>query len=137
MTGFTTMQTARVGSSYTSIASSGSPTAHIVSSYETLTTEAYAASYMVICVEDVANNNHEMFELNVLNSVVVPIQNFVEYGNVATSVGLGTVGVTTSGNNVNVVYTPNAGIGVQIKAFFVNLRETDVDFDLNLSLIHI
>ena len=131
VTGFTTMQTARVGSSYTSIASSGSPTAHIVSSYETLTAEAYAASYMVICVEDVANNNHEMFELNVLNSVVVPVQNFVEYGNVATSVGLGTVGVTTSGNNVNVVYTPNAGIGVQIKAFFVNLREPDVDVDLN------
>ena len=130
-TGFTSMTTARVGSSYKSIPSSGSPTEHIISSYETTTAEAYSASYMAICVEDTANNNHEMFELNVLNSTARPVQNLVEYGNVATSVGLGTVGVTTTGNDVHVVYTPNAGIAVEVKTFFVNLREPLADVDLN------
>jgi len=131
-TGFTSMTTARVGSGYTSITSSGSPTAHILSSYDTASIdEKYAASYQVVTVEDTANNHHEIFELGVLNSVTIPTQEFVEFANVSTNSGLGTVGVTTSGNFVNVVYTPNPGIAVEVKNFFVDLREISLTNNLS------
>ena len=120
-TGVVTMNSAQIGSAYTSIPSSGSPTAHTVSSYD----DPYSASYQIITVEDTANNQHEFFEFNVLNSKTIPVQHYVEWANVQTHSGLGTVGINTTGNTVQVVYTPNAGIGVEIRAFKVDAREID------------
>ena len=122
--GITTMNTARIGSAYTSIASSGSPTAHIVSQYDTATvSEKYSASYQVITVEDSANGDYEMFEIGVINSLTIPTQGITPYGVVETNSSLGTVGISTSGNFVRVTYTPNPGIAVKVKSFFVDLRE--------------
>jgi hypothetical protein len=135
--GITTMNTARIGSAYTSIASSGSPTAHVISSYDTRSpSDNYSASYQVITVEDTSNNEHEMFELGVINSLTIPTQGITPYGNVETDSSLGTVGVSTSGDLVQITYTPNPGIAVEVKTFFVDLREispdvTDNKIDLN------
>ena len=135
--GITTMNTARIGSAYTSIASSGSPTAHVVSSYDTRSiSEKYSASYQVITVEDTANNKHEMFELGVINSLTIPTQGITPYGIVETDSSLGTVGITTTGDLVQITYTPNPGIAVEVKSFFVDLREifpdvTDNKIDLD------
>ena len=123
-TGFTSMSTARVGSGYVSIPSSGAPTEHVLSSYDTASIdEKYSASYQVITVEDTVNNHHEIFEFGVLNTLDIPGQQYVEFANVATNSGLGTVGVTATGNLINVVYTPNPNIAVEVKNFFVDLRE--------------
>ena len=136
--GINTMSTARIGSAYTSIASSGSPTAHVVSSYDTVSAdENYSASYQVITVEDAANNHHEMFEIGVINSLTIPTQGITPYGVVQTDSSLGTIGISTSGNLVQVTFTPNSGIAVEVKSFFVDLRElspdniTDNKIDIN------
>ncbi len=122
--GITTMNTARIGSAYTSIPSSGSPTAHVVSQYDTATiSEKYSASYQVITVEDSANGDYEMFEIGVINSLTIPTQGITPYGVVETDSSLGTIGISTSGNFVRVTYTPNPGIAVKVKSFFVDLRE--------------
>ena len=122
--GITTMNTARVGSGYVSIPSSGSPTAHVVSQYDTASvSERYSASYQVITVEDAANGDYEMFEIGVLNSLTIPTQGITPYGVVETNSSLGTIGISTSGNFVRVTYTPNPNIAVKVKSFFVDLRE--------------
>ena len=122
--GITTMNTARIGSAYTSIPSSGSPTAHVVSQYDTSTiSEKYSASYQVITVEDTANGDYEMFEIGVINSLTIPTQGITPYGVVETDSSLGTIGISTSGNFVRVTYTANPGIAVKVKSFFVDLRE--------------
>ena len=120
-TGVVTMNSAQIGSAYTSISSSGSPTAHVLSSYD----DPYSASYQIITVEDTANNQHEFFEFNVLNSKTIPTQHYVEWANIQTHSGLGTIGVNTTGNTVQVVYTPNPGIAVEVKSFKVDAREID------------
>ena len=122
--GITTMNTARIGSAYTSISSSGSPTAHVVSQYDTATvSEKYSASYQVITVEDTANGDYEMFEIGVINSLTIPTQGITPYGVVETDSSLGTIGISTSGNFVRVTYTANPGIAVKVKSFFIDLRE--------------
>jgi len=140
--GITTMNTARIGSAYTSIASSGSPTAHVVSSYDTIdASENYSASYQIITVEDTSNNHHEMFEIGVVNSTTIPTQGISPFGIVETDLSLGTVGIATTGNLVQVTYTPNPGIAVEVRSFFVDLREispdniTDNQIDLNDGLL--
>jgi hypothetical protein len=122
--GITTMNTARIGSAYTSIPSDSSPTAHVLSSYDTVSTsEKYSASYQVVTVEDLANNEHEMFEIGVLNSLTIPTQGITAFGVVETDSSLGTIGVSTSGNNVQVTYTANPNTAVRVRSFFVDLRE--------------
>ena len=122
--GITTMNTARVGSGYVSIPSSGSPTAHVVTQYDTASvSERYSASYQVITVEDAANGDYEMFEIGVLNSLTIPTQGITPYGVVETNSSLGTIGISTSGNFVRITYTPNPNIAVKVKSFFVDLRE--------------
>ena len=134
-TGFVSFASGKVGSGYTSIPSSGSPTEHIVTSYDTSNPVDIQSGYHFISVEDTANNQYEIFELGSLtasidnNQLPPGTQHFVEFGGVQshglTIAGLGTVGLSTSGVNLNVVYTPNPGIAVEVKSFDINPRELD------------
>ena len=131
-TGFVTMTTAKIGSAYTSISSSGSPSAHVLSSYDTVDPgEKYSASYQIITVEDTGNGDYETFEFGLINSKTITTQNYVEFGNVTTNSSLGTIGVNTTGDNVQVTFTPNAGIAVEVKSFFSDLREIEPNTKVN------
>ena len=116
--GTVSMEVTNLSSYYKSIASSGSPTANLIATYD----NPFAAEYFVVTVHDTTNNEYEMFECNVLDS-----DNFmiVKYGDVTTNVGLGTVGVTKTSNTTNLVYTPNASINVEVRAFGIGLKNFD------------
>ena len=113
--GTVSMEVTNLSSYYKSIASSGSPTANLIATYD----NPFASEYFVVTVHDTTNNEYEMFECNVLDS-----DNFmiVKYGDVKTNVGLGTVGVTKTSNTTNLVYTPNASINVEVRAFGIGLK---------------
>ena len=116
--GTVSMEVTNLSSYYKSIASSGSPTANLIATYD----NPFATEYFVVTVHDTTNNEYEMFECNVLDS-----DNFmiVKYGDVKTNVGLGTVGVTKTSNTTNLVYTPNASINVEVRAFGIGLKNYD------------
>jgi len=101
------------------IAASGSPTANLVASYN----NPFASEYFIVQVQDTTNNEYEMFEFAILDSV--SNEAFVKYGDIVTNVGLGTVGVTKTGSTTNLVYTPNAGIDVNVRAFGIAMKSFD------------
>jgi hypothetical protein len=108
-------------SSYTkSITASGTPVPNVIASY----TNPFTSEYLIICVEDVTNNEFELFEMVTLDNVFE--ENLVEYAKVNTgSIGLGTVGLTSTSSEINITYTPIAGIDVEVRAFGVSLKNFD------------
>jgi len=117
-TGVYNLDVSRLKSTYVAIAASGSPTANVISSY----TDPYSASYNVVLVKDTTNNEYEMFELGLCNSS--NNENFVDYGNIRTGSSLGQVGVTST-SNVNITYTPIAGIDVEVRTFAIDMKIFD------------
>ena len=114
------LDVARLKSTRTVIASSGSPVANIISTYS----DPYSASYSVVLVKDTTNTEYEMFEFAMCNSS--SNETFVEYGNIHTGGSLGQVGISSVGvSDKNITYTPNAGIGVEIKTFTIDLMIYD------------
>ena len=114
------LSTVDLESNYKAISSSGSPSAVVISSYD----QRFAnASYNIVTVKDTTNNEYEIFESVILNSS--NIQTHVEYGNVQTSGSLGSIGITSVGNNINLTYTPNANIGVQVRSLQIPIRVFD------------
>lgn len=126
-TGNYDLDVARLKSTQTTIASSGSPTANVISSYNT----PYSASYNVVLVTDTTNSQYEMFEFGMCNSS--SNQTFVEYGNIRTGANLGQVGVSSSGTTKNITYTPIAGIDVEVRTFAIDL----MIFDSNTNPVEI
>ena len=97
------------------IAASGSPTANLVANYE----NPFACEYFIVQVTDSTNNEYEMFECAVIDSTN---EGIVKFADIKTNVGLGTVGVTKTGSTTNLVYTPNASIDVNVRAFGISLK---------------
>ena len=58
-----------------------------------------------------------MTEVCVLNSSTN--ESWIEFGTVQTSSGLGTVGIQSTGDYMELMYTPNASIAVQVRVFEV------------------
>ena len=114
------LDVSRVGSSYSSISASGSPTQNIVASY----IPPSESGYYIFTVEDNTNNRYEMFEFAALNSS--SNECYVEFANLETSGHIGTVGVTTNvDGGINVVYTPEAGIDVEVRSYFTEMMIYD------------
>jgi hypothetical protein len=107
-------------SNVANIAASGSPTANTIASYH----EPYETSYFIVSVEDLTNDNYEMFEVITLNDDNGH-EVFTEYGNIASSSGLGTVGLTTADGGVQLTYTPIANAEIQVRTLGMKLQVHD------------
>tara|TARA_B100001094_G_scaffold63763_1_gene59721 strand:- start:2514 stop:14540 length:12027 start_codon:yes stop_codon:yes gene_type:complete len=114
-TGDHTLRTGRIKSSYTSIASSGSPLPVVISSYN----DPYSANYSIVVVEDTTNNDLEMFELGMCNSTWNEV--LTDWAYTRTSGTLGQVGVTSTSTTKNITFTPNPGIDVKVRTFGIDL----------------
>ena len=114
--GSTDLDVARVGSSYSSISASGSPVANPVASYTT----PYESGYFVVVVDNTTDNEYEMFEFAAISSS--SNQAFVEYANLATGSGIGTIGITSTADNIDVVYTPVANKAVEVRTYFNQMQ---------------
>ena len=113
------------------IASAGSPTATVVGQYGTTADTEVDAAYGIIVVSDKTNNIHQMSEFTIVDDDTTV--SLTEYAAVDTSggestVGLGTLGATRSGNVTVINFTPNPSIDVHVKTFINKLNTAE---DLN------
>ena len=131
-----------VGSAYTSISSSGSPTENTIISINTVLDDQRRTRgmYAIACVEDTTNNEHQVSELMVL---ATSDDAFIsEYGNLETSSGIGTFGANVVGNNLELYFTPNPSIDAEVRLFYNSLTVIDPELlpneiDLNNALIDV
>ena len=135
-TGSTVLSCGRVSSAYTSISSSGSPSAVGITSYTAVGTAATSGGYYLLSIEDTTNNNYSLAEVCVLNSALT--ESWIEFGNVDTGAGIGTVGIQSTGNYIELMYTPIASADVQVRMFKMEARpfngnSDSTEIDLNLS----
>jgi hypothetical protein len=129
-TGSFDLDITRVGSSYSSISASASPTTNVISSYTT----PYESTYCVVVVENTTDSEYEMFEFAAINSSSNEF--CVEYANTSTGLGIGTIGISSITGGLDILYTPVANKAVQVRTYFNQLQITTenanpTDIDLN------
>jgi len=111
---------ARFGAASTSIASTSSPTANVISEYP----DNYDAAYYIVQVSDITNNRHQLSEVVVVNDDSGDTY-ITEFGNIETHSGLGTVGVVTTTNSTRLTFTPLPNIETNVKVYFNSLVDLD------------
>jgi hypothetical protein len=124
------LQYARIRSDYLSISSSPTPTQNVVGSYA----NTYGGAYFVL---QATNKNNGDAYLSEIVSVVSDSETyFVEYADLQTNVGLGTVGISLSGANTQLTFTPIENTDVEIRVFasLLKFEETSLlESSINLS----
>ena len=120
------MKHARIEGRTTSISSSGTPGIHTIASYP----DTYDVAYFVAQVADTTNNQYQMTEL-------IAVDDFTdadtaretydtEFGEVGTSVGLGTFGTRVSvAGTTELTFTPAANIDTVVNVYMNALRHQD------------
>ena len=114
---------AHLNSKVTRISASGSPGINTIAKYDLVEGDEHSGSYVLISIEDTTNNRYEMAEVIVANDSTDVY--LTEYGNVKTAVGLGTIGAERGADDVSVVFTPLAGIDVQVRTFQMAIQLID------------
>ena len=124
------MKHARIEARTTSISSSGTPGIHTISSYP----DDYDVAYFVAQVADTTNNQYQMTEIIVVDDFVSggsSLETYdTEFGEVGTSVGLGTFGTRVSASGTTeLMFTPTASINTVVNVYMNALRHQDDDKD--------
>lgn len=120
-----------IDSGIVSISSSISPVKTKISGYSS----PYESAYYIVSIEDTVNNMHQMNEIVVTNDQSDAF--IVNFGEIYTNSGLGTFGVDISGNNVDLMFTANPNIDVQIRTYKNSLNlvsqydQSKVKLDMN------
>jgi len=124
------LDVSRVGSSYSSIAASSSPTTNIIASYA----DPSESAYYFVTIENTTDGEYEILELGAINSS--SNEAYVEFANVKTGGNIGTIGIQTGADGIDVVYTPVANKAVQVRTYFTemnifdeNNRETEINIE--------
>jgi hypothetical protein len=146
--GFDSESIAFIDSSITSIASSTSPIENVIAKYNNsafnpITSEdQHDASYFIVCVEDITNNEYQMSEVIVVDDDTTTY--ITEYGNVETSSGLGTIGAGVGTTFTELYFTPNPNINVQVRVFQTSLQlvtptplTPNLEIDLNNAKLNV
>ena len=139
--GFDEQSIGFIDSRITSIASSTTPTQHIIAEYNNInydptdSEDQHDAAYYIVCVEDVTNGQYQMSEV-----IVVDDENeayITEYGNVETISGLGTIGAGAGTTHTQLYFTPNPNIDVEVRVFQTSLQlvnQTPLNPQLKINL---
>ena len=109
-------------SGQTSIAATSSPVPVVIDAFSS----PYDSEYYIISVEDLTNNNYEMFEVVSVYGNAVAESHFVEFANVSTGSSIGQVGIDTASNEFQLTYTPNVNTEVQVRVFGLMTRIFDL-----------
>jgi len=117
---------ARIQSGFAAVTSSPTPGITTVITYPA----EYDAAYFIVQVSDTTNNRYQLSEFIVVDDYNVSDGSGdtydVEYGNLETSVGLGTLGSRVSAaGTVELLYTPLAGIDAEVRVYMNAVRIQD------------
>lgn len=128
--GSTSLENNQLSSNYVSIASSTSPNANIIKTYNNQT---YSCAYCIVSIEDATNNNYQVSEILVVdNKNNVPSfastdAYISEFGIIQTNTSLGTITANVSGTNTNLYFTPIPGIDAKVRVFQHSLGLSNLD----------
>jgi len=133
-TGISSISTNQLKSSYTSIASSTSPTQNTICEYNR---SVFNSAYYVVSVTDTTNNRTQLSEVILINdnsNVFI-----TEFGKIFTDDELGSITAGISGDNIQLYFTPIENISTQVRVFENILGVIDLypesPIDLNSSSI--
>ena len=134
---FIEMKHSRIESRVTSIPASISPEENVISEYPCDGT--YDVGYFMIQVHDSTNNEYQFSEFVVVDDYQPTISDYdtynTEFGEIATSSGLGTFGSRVVKSSVGeeattqVLFTPLPGIDVSVSVYMNALRNEDDEKD--------
>ncbi len=132
--GTTKLQFAEIDGRTTSISASGTPGVTTVSQYG----NDYDSAYFIAQVADTTNGRYQISELVVVDDYLDATNSydtyFTEYGNIETSIGLGTFGTSIdSTGTVSLLFTPNASIATKVTVF-KNAVTLDQDTTLGVAI---
>jgi len=119
--GTVTMDRAILETRTTSISASGSPTPQVVGSYS----DTYDTGYFIVQVADTTNNEYQMSEVLVVDDGTDAY--LTEFANVETLSNIGTIDANRNGSNVELTFTPNPSINVQVKVYMNAQYHVDSD----------
>jgi hypothetical protein len=125
----------KITSHYTNISSSPSPGITTISTYNS----AYNGSYCIVSVEDLTNNQHQVSELIFIDDDSEVYLS--EFGILQTNSSIGSIGATiTPSGDVNLTFTPNENIDVQVRVYqnsigVANVSISDREINFTNSLI--
>lgn len=130
-----TLNTTILDSRITSIASSTSPIANVVSEYSS----DYSCAYYVISIEDTTNGQYQVSEVVVADDGITP--SITEFGVVQTGSNLGNFDCSISGGKTQLTFTPISNANVQVRVFqnalrLVDTGNTNTLIDLNNASIN-
>jgi hypothetical protein len=120
-TGTTILNAGYLESSVTSIASSTSPVANVISEYS----NAYSSAYYIACLEDLTNNQYQISEIVVVDDGTTA--SIVEFGYLQTNSTIGDFDASISGGKTQLKFTPIPNSEVQVRVFQNALRNADPD----------
>jgi len=105
------------------ISSTVSPISTVVVDYD----DIYDTAYCIVQVTDTTNNRHQISEIVIIDDDSEVY--FTEFGNIETSVGLGTFGATRSGGITQLTFTPLPNIAVDVRSFVnsISIASTTTD----------
>ena len=116
-----TLNTTILDSRITSIASSTSPVANVVSEYS----NDYSCAYYVVSIEDTTNGQYQVSEVVVADDGTTP--SITEFGIVQTGSNLGDFDCSIAGGKTQLTFTPISNADVQVRVFQNALRLVDID----------
>ena len=114
-----TLNTTILDSRITSIASSTSPVANVVSEYS----NNYSCAYYVVSIEDTTNGQYQVSEVIVADDGTTP--SITEFGIVQTGSNLGDFDCSIAGGKTQLTFTPISNADVQVRVFQNALRLVD------------
>ena len=135
--GSTLLESSKLSSNYISIASSTSPNANIITTYDN---QSYSCAYCLVSIEDTTNNNYQISEVLVVDdknnspSFASTDAYISEFGIIQTNTSLGTITANVLDTNTNLYFTPIPGIDTKVRVFqhslgLSNLDITDTSID--------
>ena len=108
-----------LGTNYTSIASTSSPSPIIISGY----TADYSAGYFIVQISDLDNGYSEITEVLAIhddNDV-----QFTQFASLETGDSLGNIGAVKNGEEISITFTPIANTNIETRVFFNNIRKNN------------
>ena len=117
--GSISLNNSRLQSSYTSIAATSSPIQNTVCEYD----GNMSSAYYLVSAEDITNGETQFSEVIVADDGTTA--SIVEYANLETSSGIGTIDAAVTATGTQLYFTPNAGIDVEVRVFQLSLELFD------------
>ena len=119
---------AKLETTATTIASSGSPTANVIADY----VDTYDGAYCIIQVRDLTNDEYQLSEFAIIDDYDSSDGSgetyYVEWADIGTDpIGLGTIGSRITAGVVEIVFTPNASIDTEVLVFMNAIKYDEDD----------